>query len=386
VLGRPYWAQPICRSAAPLNFVYEIPHSATSPLARHEPRLLANDTALNEATIAARLYTQGREPKMIRRRFLRLARLATAASVLPRIALAQAYPSRPVRWIVPFPAGGSTDLVARLMAEWLAVRLGQPFVIENKPGGGTNIAVQAAVNAPPDGYTLLFTLTTNVLNPSLYRSLPFDFQRDIAPVAGLAELPLVIDLNPQLPAKTMTEFIAYAKANPSKINFASFGARTISHLAIELLKISAGIDVVHVPYPGGAPMLTDLISARVQAGVDALPNSLPHIKAGTVRALAVLSATRTPAVPDVPTAGETIAGFEVRPWTAVGVPRGTPAEIVELLNRQINAGLTDPGVKARLAEVGAVPLLYTTDALRAMIARDGERWAKVVKLAGIEPE
>jgi tripartite-type tricarboxylate transporter receptor subunit TctC len=323
---------------------------------------------------------------MIRRRFLRLAGLATAALALPRIAPAQAYPSRPVRWIVPFPAGGSTDLVARLMAEWLAARLGQPFVIENKPGGGTNIAVQAAVNAPPDGYTLLFTLTTNVLNPSLYKSLPFDFQRDIAPVAGLAELPLVIDLNPQLPAKTVTEFIAYAKANPGKINFASFGARTISHLAIELLKISAGMDIVHVPYPGGAPMLTDLISGRVQAGVDALPNSLPHIKAGSVRALAILSAARTQALPDIPTVGETIAGFEVKPWTAVGAPRGTPVEIVELLNRQINAGLTDPGFKARLAEVGAVPLLYTADALRAMIARDGEKWAKVIKLAGIEPE
>jgi tripartite-type tricarboxylate transporter receptor subunit TctC len=323
---------------------------------------------------------------MNRRRFLRVAGLATAASALPRIVRAQAYPSRPVRWIVPFPAGGSTDLVARLMAEWLAARLGQPFVIENKPGGGTNIAVQTAVNAPPDGYTLLFTLTTNVLNPSLYKSLPFDFQRDIAPVAGLVELPLVIDLNPQLPAKTVTEFIAYAKANPGKINFASFGARTISHLAIELFKISAGIDIVHVPYPGGGPMLTDLISGRVQAGVDALPNSLPHIKGGTVRALAVLSAARTPALPDVPTVGEAISGFEVKPWTAVGVPHGTPTEIVELLNRQINAGLADPGIKARLTEVGGVPLLYSPDELRAMIARDGEKWAKTIKLAGIEPE
>jgi tripartite-type tricarboxylate transporter receptor subunit TctC len=320
-----------------------------------------------------------------RRRLLCLAGFA-AASAFPRIAAAQSYPSRPVRWIVPFPAGGSTDLVARLMAEWLAARLGQPFVIENKPGGGTNIAAQAAVSAPPDGYTLLFILTTNVLNPSLYKSLPFDFQRDIAPVAGLAELPLVIDLSPQLPVRTVTDFIAYAKANPGKINFASFGARTISHLAIELFKISAGLDVVHVPYPGGGPMLTDLISGRVQAGVDALPNSLPHIKAGAVRALAVLSADRTPALPDVPAVGETIAGFEVRPWTGVGVPHGTPAEIVALLNREINAGLTDPVLKARLAEVGGVPLVYTPDALRAMISRDGEKWAKVIKLAGIEPE
>jgi tripartite-type tricarboxylate transporter receptor subunit TctC len=321
-----------------------------------------------------------------RRGLLCLAGVAAAASTLPRIAVAESYPSRPVRWLVPFPAGGSTDLVARLMAEWLTARLGQPFVIENKPGGGTNIAVQTAVNAPPDGYTLLFILTTNVLNPSLYKSLPFDFRRDIAPVAGLAELPLVIDLNPQLPARTVAEFIAYAKANPGKINFASFGARTISHLAIELFKISAGIDVVHVPYPGGAPMLTDLISGRVQAGVDALPNSLPHIKAGTVRALAVLSAARTPALPDVPTVGESIAGFEVRPWTGVGVPGGTPPDIIALLNREINAGLADPILKARLTEVGGVPPVYTPEALRAMIARDGEKWAKVIKLAGIEPE
>jgi tripartite-type tricarboxylate transporter receptor subunit TctC len=208
----------------------------------------------------------------------------------------------------------------------------------------------------------------------------------LRPVAGLAELPLVIDLSPQLPVRTVTDFIAYAKANPGKINFASFGARTISHLAIELFKISAGLDVVHVPYPGGGPMLTDLISGRVQAGVDALPNSLPHIKAGAVRALAVLSADRTPALPDVPAVGETIAGFEVRPWTGVGVPHGTSAEIVALLNREINAGLTDPVLKARLAEVGGVPLVYTPDALRAMISRDGEKWAKVIKLAGIEPE
>src|SRR6204780_5231739 len=305
-----------------------------------------------------------------RRRLLCLAGFAAAASALPRIAVAQSYPSRPVRWVVPFPAGGSTDLVASLMAEWLTARLGQPFVIENKPGGGTNIAAQAAVSAPPDGYTLLFILTTNVLNPSLYKSLPFDFQRDIAPVAGLAELPLVIDLNPQVPAKTVAEFIAYAKANPGKINFASFGARTISHLAIELFKISAGIDVVHVPYPGGAPMLTDMISGRVQAGIDALPNSLPHIKNGSVRALAILSSHRVPALPDVPAMSETIPGFEVQPWTALGVPTGTPQDIVDKVNQEVNAGINDPGVKARLAEVGGSPLIYSTTEIRAVAAND----------------
>jgi len=324
--------------------------------------------------------------KLPRRRFLGLAGLAAAAATRSRRAFAETYPSRPVRWIVPYPAGGSTDIVSRIMAEWLSARFGQQFVIENKPGGGTNIGVQAAVSAAPDGYTLLLALATNVINPSLYKSLPFDFQRDIAPVAGLVELPLVMDVNPALPAKTVPEFIAYAKANPGKINFASFGARTISQLAIELLKISSGIDVVHVPYQGGGPMLTDLISGRVQAGIDALPNSLPHIRAGTVRALAVLRTKRTPVLPDVPTVGETIAGFEVTPWTAIGVPTGTPADIIERLNHEINAGLADPGVKARLAEVGGVPLVYSPAEMRAIMVRDAEKWAKVVKLAGIQPE
>jgi tripartite-type tricarboxylate transporter receptor subunit TctC len=321
-----------------------------------------------------------------RRRFLHLAYAVAVSSTASRMAAADTYPSRPLRWIVPFPAGGSTDLIARLMGEWLAARLGQPVVIENKPGGGTNIAVQAAVNAPADGYTLLFAVATNVINPLLYKSLPFDFQRDIAPVAGLAELPLVFDVTPALPANTVPEFIAYAKANPGKINFASFGVRTISHLALELFKIAAGIDVVHVPYQGGAPMLTDLLSGRIQAGIDALPNSLPHIKSGGVRGLAVLSAKRTPALPDVPTLGETISGFEVTPWTALGVPSGTPNAIVERLNREINAGLADPGIKARLAEVGGVPLVYSVAEMRALIARDAAKWARVVEQAGIKPE
>jgi tripartite-type tricarboxylate transporter receptor subunit TctC len=321
-----------------------------------------------------------------RRHLLRVLGTAGAASGFPAIARGQSYPSRPVRWIVPFPAGGTTDLVARLMAQWLSARLGQQFIVENKPGGGTNIGVQAAVNAPADGYTLLFIFTTNIINPWLYKSLPFDFQRDIVPVAGLAELPLVIDLNPAVPAKTLAELIAYAKANPNKINFASFGARTISDLAIQLLAMSAGIDVVRVPYQGGAPMLTDLISGRVQAGLDALPNSLPHIRAGAVRGLAILSAKRTPALPDVPTVGETLAGFEVKPWTAVGVPRGTPAATVDLLNHEINAGLADPGIQARLAEVGGSPLFYSPEQLAALIARDAEKWGQVINRAGIKPE
>ena len=218
--------------------------------------------------------------RLARRQFLHLAAIAAAAPAASRLAFGQAYPSRPVRWIVPYPAGGTTDLIARLMGQWLTERLGKPVVIENKPGGGTNIGVQAVVNAPPDGYTLLFTVATNAINPSLYKSLPFDFQRDIAPVAGLAELPLVMVVNPEVPANTVAEFIAHAKANPGKVNVASFGVRTISHLALELFKASTGVDVVHVPYPGGATMVTDLLSGRIQAGIDALPNSLPHIQGG----------------------------------------------------------------------------------------------------------
>jgi tripartite-type tricarboxylate transporter receptor subunit TctC len=319
-----------------------------------------------------------------RRQFLRIA--AFAAAPVSQAAWAQAYPARPVRLIVPFPAGGTTDLIARLMGQWLTERLGQPIVIENRPGGGTNIAVQAVVNAAPDGHTLLFTVATNAINASLYKSLPFDFQRDIAPVAGLAELPLVLVVNPTVPASTVPEFVAHAKANPAKINIASFGARTISHLAIELIKASTGIDVVHVPYPGGAALVTDLLSGRVQAGIDALPNALPHIRGGGVRALAILPPTRIAVLPNVPTIGESIPGLEVSTWSGVGAPRGTPTDIIDRLSREINAGLADPGIKSRLAEVGAVPLHFTPAELSARIAADIDKWAQVVRLAGVKPD
>jgi len=320
-----------------------------------------------------------------RRRFLRLSTLA-AASALARPALAQAWPTRPIRFIVPFNAGGTTDLIARIISQWLSERLGQQVVVENKPGGGTNIGVQAVVNAAPDGYTWLFTLATSTINPWLYKSLPFDFQRDITPVAGLAELPLVMEVNPAVPAKTIAEFVAYAKANPGKVSFASFGTRTISHLAIELIKNQTGIEVVHVPYTGGAAMVPDIIAGRVQAGVDALPNSLPHIRAGAMRALAVLPAKRSDAVPEVPTIGETIPGLEVSTWSGIGVPTGTPAEAIERISRETNAGLADAAVQKRFADVGAVPLPFTPDAMRAMIARDYEKWGRVVKAAGLKPE
>jgi tripartite-type tricarboxylate transporter receptor subunit TctC len=320
-----------------------------------------------------------------RRRFLRLSTLA-AASALARPALAQAWPTRPIRFIVPFNAGGTTDLIARIISQWLSERLGQQVVVENKPGGGTNIGVQAVVNAAPDGYTWLFTVATSTINPWLYKSLPFDFLRDIAPVAGLAELPLVMEVNPSVPAKTFAEFVAYAKANPGKVSFASFGTRTISHLAIELIKSQTGIEVVHIPYTGGAAMVPDIIAGRVQAGVDALPNSLPHIRAGAMRALAVLPAKRSDAVPEVPTIGETIPGLEVSTWSGIGVPTGTPAEAIDRISRETNAGLADPGVQKRFADVGAVPLPFTPDAMRTMIARDYEKWGRVVKGAGLKPE
>jgi tripartite-type tricarboxylate transporter receptor subunit TctC len=324
--------------------------------------------------------------KLPRRQFLRLAGLAAAAPVLSRPALADTYPSRPIKWVVPFPAGGTTDLLARVLSQPLSERLGQQVVVENKPGGGTNIAVQQVVNSPADGYTLLMTLATNVINPWLYKSLPFDFQHDIVPVSGLAELPLVLVVNPGLPAKNIAEFVAYAKANPGKISFASFGARTISHLAIELIKSRTGIDVLHVPYHGGAPMLTDLITGRIQAGMDALPNSLPHIRSGAVRALAVMSPERNPAVPDVAAIQETIKGLEISAWTGIGVPKGTPADIVGHLSRDINASLANANLKKRYADVGAVPLILSPAEAGARIANDLQKWHQVVQQAGLKPE
>jgi tripartite-type tricarboxylate transporter receptor subunit TctC len=321
-----------------------------------------------------------------RRHFLRCAVSAAAVLPLARGAQAQSYPTRPVRLILGFPAGGSTDLVARIIGARLSERLGQSFVIENKPGGGTNLAVQSAVNAPPDGYTLLFVTTTNAINTTFYPTLPFNFTRDVAPVAGLADLPFVMEVGPQVPAKTVAEFIAYAKANPGKINMASFGTGTISHLAWELFKSTTGVEMTHVPYHGGAPMVTDLIGGRVQAGIDALPNSLPHIQSGALRALAVTGAARSDAIPDVPTVGETVPGYEVSGWTGVGVPAGTPAEIVATLNREINAALTDPRIAARLADVGGRPIVMTAEQFGGLWRRDTDKWARVVKSAAAKPE
>jgi tripartite-type tricarboxylate transporter receptor subunit TctC len=311
---------------------------------------------------------------------------AGATVLLPRRALAQAYPTRPIKLVVAFTAGGTTDLLARILAAPLSERLGQQVIIENKPGGGTNIAMQSVVNAAPDGYTLAMTFATNTINPSLYKALPFDFQRDMAPVSGLADLPLVLVVNKDVPAKTATEFIAYAKAKADKVAFASFGARTISHLAIELLKTSAGFDFIHVPCPGGPQIITDLISGRVQAGMDALPNSLPHIRSGAVRALAVMSPGRNPAIPDVPAISETIPDLAINAGTGIGVPAKTPPEIIERLNRDINACLADPALKRRYADVGAVPIIMTPAEVRARIASDTEKWRRVIETAALKPE
>ncbi len=321
-----------------------------------------------------------------RRRFLRLAAWVPALPAAGRLAVAQAYPTRPLRWIVGYPAGGATDTVMRIVGNALSERLGQPVVIENRPGAATNLAAQAVVTAPPDGYTLLFTATTNALNATLYEALPFNFLRDIAPVSGVVAMPLVLVVDPSIPPKTVAEFIAYAKANPGSLNVASFGTGTIAHLAIELLKTMTGVNVVHVPYRGGAPMITDLLGGRIQAAVDALPNALPHMQRGALRGLAVMSLKRAETLPDVPTVSETVAGYDVNTWTGVGVPAATPGEIVDRLNREINTVLANPGVKARLADLGAMPILYTPAEFGALVAGETVRWAKVIKAAGIKAE
>src|SRR5262245_17706625 len=320
-----------------------------------------------------------------RRELLLLAGMAAALAAVPRAALAQSYPTRPVRWVVPYPAGGATDLISRLMGQWLSERLGQPVIIDNRPGGGTNIGTQAVVSSPPDGYTLLFTASTHTINVSL-QPLPFNFLRDITLVSGLSELPLVMDVSPKLPVKDLKEFVAYAKAHPGKVNVASFGAATISHLAIEFFKVTTGVDVVHVPYRGGAQIMTDLISGQIQAAVDSLPSSLPHIKSGAIRALALLSVERSPVLPDLPAAGEIIPGLEVRTFSGVGAPSGTPAEIIERLNKEINAGLANPVIKARFAEVGATPAIRTPAEANAFVREQTEKWAKVIRDAGIKAE
>jgi tripartite-type tricarboxylate transporter receptor subunit TctC len=324
--------------------------------------------------------------KLLRRQFLHLAAGAAVLPAVSRLAWAQSYPTRPVRIIVGFPAGGPTDIVARLMAQWLSERLGQQFVIENRPGAASNIGTEAALKAPPDGYTLLQVTSTNAVNVTFYENLSFNFASDIAPVAGIIRVPFVMELNPSVPANTVPEFIAYAKANPGKINMASGGTGTSIHVTGELFKMMAGVNLVHVPYHGSAPALTDMISGQVQVMFDVLTSSLQHIRSGALRALAVTTATRSEALPDLPTVGDFLPGYEASAWYGVAAPKNTPSEIVAELNMEINAGLADSKLRARLADLGGTVIPGSPADFGKLIAEEIEKWGKVVRFSGAKPE
>ena len=324
--------------------------------------------------------------KLPRRSFLRLAAGAAALPAVPRIAVAQAYPTRPVRWIVAFAAGGPTDIVARIMGQCLSERLGQQFIIDNRPGAGGIVGTQAAINSSADGYTLLMAAHVHAINATLYQKLPYSFLNDIAPIAGLVRMPNVLEVTPSFPAKTVSEFIAYAKANPGKVSYASAGNGTSAHLAAELFRAMTGVDFVHVPYRGSGPALTDLLSGQVQVMFDTISSSIAHIKAGTLRPLAVTSVRRSDLLPEVPTIADTVPGYELSAWFGVGTPTGTPPEIIEKLNREINVGLAEPRIKARFAELGAEPMPVTVTEFRKFVAEETEKWAKVVKFSGAKAE
>jgi tripartite-type tricarboxylate transporter receptor subunit TctC len=320
-----------------------------------------------------------------RRQFLHLAAGAAVIPAVSRIAMAQTYPTRLVRLIVGFPAGGTTDIGARLMGQWLSDRLGQPFIVENRPGASTNIATEAVVRSPPDGYTLLAATGTNAINAALYK-LNFNFVRDITMVAGITRSPLVLEVHPAVPVNTVPEFIAYAKANPGKISLGSFGTGTVSQMAGELFKMLASVDILPVPYRGSAPLVTDLLGGQVQAAFDNLPASIEHIKAGKLRALAITTATRSDRLPGIPTLGEFLPGFEATAWGGIGAPRNTPADIIDKLNKEINAGLTDPKVKTRIADLGAMAFTGSPADLGRLVADETDRWATVIRAANIAPE
>lgn len=324
--------------------------------------------------------------KTPRRRFLQMIASSAALPGMSRNASAVAYPSRPIRWIIGFPPGGGSDIVARIIGGWLSERLGQQIVTENKPGANTNIAAQTVINSSPDGYTLLWVGISNVINATLYRTLSFDFLRDIAPVAGLVVYPMVFEVNPSVPVKNIPELIAYAKANPGKITLASYGTGSISQVAGELFKATAGVSMIYVPYRGGAPMVADLIGGQVQAAVDVVAGSLAHIRSGAVRPLAVTTASRLDILPDIPTVAETLPGYEAVAFTGVGVPSGTPDPIIARLNYEINAGLKNPGIKAQLAELTVTPLILSPAEFGAYMRAETEKWGKVIRLANIKPE
>jgi tripartite-type tricarboxylate transporter receptor subunit TctC len=324
--------------------------------------------------------------KLARRRFLYLATAAAALPSVSRMATAQTYPTRPVRLIIGYPPGGSADITARLLGQWLSERLGQPFVIESRPGASTNIATEAVVRAPPDGYTLLLVAPANAINATLYEKLNFNFIGDIAPVAGIIRFPNVMVVNPLVPAKTVPEFIAYAKANPGRLNMASSGNGSTIHVSGELFKMMTGVNMVHVPYRGGAPALTDMISGQVQVMFDNVPTSIEFIRAGKLRALAVTTATRSEVLPDLPTVADFVPGYEASAWYGVGVPKGTPDDIIDKLNKEINAILAEPKAKARLADLGASLLAGSSADFGKLVADETEKWGKVVKFSGAKPD
>jgi tripartite-type tricarboxylate transporter receptor subunit TctC len=292
------------------------------------------------------------------------------------------YPTRPVRWVVGYPAGGTTDILARLFGQYLSEKLGQQFIVENKPGAGNNIATEAVIHSPPDGYTVLLVNPANGINTSLYKKLSFNFPRDIAPIAGIARVPNVMEVNPNVPAKTVAEFIAYAKANPNKVNLASSGNGTSVHLSGELFMAMTGVKLTHVPYRGSAPALTDMIAGQVQVLFDNLPSSIEHVRAGKLRALAVTTEKRSDALPDVPTVAETVPGYEASAWFGMGAAKGTPPEVIAVLNKTINEALADPNIKARLAEMGGMPMGGTPADFGKIIVDETEKWRKVVEFAG----
>ena len=321
-----------------------------------------------------------------RRRFLRLAAGALAVPAVSRDADAQSYPIRPVRWIVAVAPGGGNDVFARLIGQWLSERLGQPFIVENRPGAGNNIGTEAVVKAPPDGYTLLLSSSNNASNAAIYDRLNFHFVRDIAPVAGIARTTLVMGVNPSVPARTVTEFVAYAKANPGKVNMASAGTGGIGHLAGELFRMMSGVSLLHVPYRGNGPALTGLLGGEVDVLFPSLASAIEYIRAGKLRGLAVTSAMRSDTIPDLPSLGEFVPGYEISTWYGVGAPRGTPAGIIDKLNKEINAALADPKLKARFAALGDIPMPMTPSEFGSFVADETEKLGKVVKFAGIKAE
>jgi tripartite-type tricarboxylate transporter receptor subunit TctC len=324
--------------------------------------------------------------KLPRRQFLHLAVGAAALPAVSRFAWAQTYPARPVRIVVPFAAGGSTDIIARLIGQWLSERLGQQFVIENRPGAGSNIGTEVVVNAPPDGYTLLLVGASSAINATLYEKLNFNFLRDITPVSGINSVPFIMAVHPSFPAKTVSEFIAYARANPGKVNMASGGNGTAGHLSGELFKLLTGLNMAHVPYRGEAPALTDMLAGHVQAMFGTMPASIEYVRAGKLRPLAVTSARRSELLPDLPTVGDFVPGYETSAWQGVGAPKSTPVEIIDRLNKEINAGLADPKIKARVADMGGTVLAGSPADFGKLIADETEKWGKVVKFSGAKPD